>query len=138
MKGRTSLVNRSARRFHSLCVALPIVLALAAVTWAQVRPTQPAGRLRTTAAPRLKTMQLPEPSTTGTVPFEQALIAQQRAAAPSDQRLESSALGQLAWAAQGVRIPRGASASLTPSCSATIFLTRCSTFSMRIPPCWGP
>src|SRR5450631_1738016 len=30
------------------------------------------------------------------------------------------------------------SASLTPNCSATIFLTRCSTFSMLVPPCWGP
>src|SRR4051812_1272612 len=29
------------------------------------------------------------------------------------------------------------SASLTPSCSATIFLTRCSTFSMHLLPCEG-
>ena len=57
----------------------------------------------------------PSRSTSGTVSLEQALLAQQRASVPSDQRLEFSAIGQLAWAAQGVRVPRGASASLTPS-----------------------
>jgi len=112
MKGRTSLANRVVRRSQSLYAPLVIVLALAAISWGQAQPTK---RLRTTAAPRLKTMQLPEPSTSGTVPLEQALLAQQRAAVPSDQRLEFSALGQLAWAAQGVRVPRGTSASLTPS-----------------------
>ncbi len=115
MKGRTSLANRVVRCSQNLHVPLVIVLALAAISWGQAQPTQPTKRLRTTAAPRLKTMQLPEPSTSGTVPLEQALLAQQRAAVPSDQRLEFSALGQLAWAAQGVRMPRGASASLTPS-----------------------
>lgn len=115
MKGRTSLANRIARRSQSLYVPLLIVLTLAAISWGQAQPTQPTKRLRTTAAPRLKTMQLPEPSTSGTVPLEQALLAQQRAAVPSDQRLEFSAIGQLAWAAQGVQVPRAASASLTPS-----------------------
>ena len=112
MKGRTSLANRVERCSQSVYVALLIVLMLAAISWGQA---QTSARRRTTAAPRLKTMQLPEPSTSGTVPFEQALLAQQRASVPSDQRLEFPALGQLAWAAQGVRVPRGASATLTPS-----------------------
>ena len=112
MKGRTSLANRVERCSQSVYVALLIVLMLAAISWGQA---QTSTRRRATAAPRLKTMQLPEPSTSGTVPFEQALLAQQRASVPSDQRLEFPALGQLAWAAQGVRVPRGASATLTPS-----------------------
>ncbi len=115
MKGRTSLDNRVVRCSQGLYVPLLTVLTLAAVSWGQMQPTQPTKRLRTTAAPRLKTVQLPEPSTGGTVPLEQALLAQQQASVPSDQRLEFSAIGQLAWAAQGVRVPRGASASLTPS-----------------------
>jgi protease I len=106
MKGRTSLADRFARCSQSLYIPLLLLLMLVAVTWGQV---QPGSRRRTTAAPRLKTMQLPEPATSGTIPLEQALLGQQRLAIPSDQRLEFSALGQLAWAAQGVRVPRGAS-----------------------------
>lgn len=118
MKGRTSLANRVARCSQSLYAPLVIILTLAAFSWGQARPTQPTQptkRLRTMGAPRLKTVQLPEPTTSGTVYLEQALLAQQRASVPSDQRLEFSAIGQLAWAAQGVRVPRGAAASLTPS-----------------------
>ena len=77
-----------------------IILTLAAFSWGQARPTQPTKRLRTMGAPRLKTVQLPEPTTSGTVYLEQALLAQQRASVPSDQRLEFSAIGQLAWAAR--------------------------------------
>ncbi len=118
MKGRNALANRVARCSQGLYAPLLMVLTLAALSWGQVqptKPTQPTKRLRTTAAPRLKTMQLPEPSTGGTIALEQALLAQQRASIPSDQRLEFSAIGQLAWAAQGVRVPRGASASPAPS-----------------------
>lgn len=111
MKGRTSLANRVARCSQSLYVPLLVVLTLAAISWSQ--QAQTSVRRRTTAAPRLKTIQLPEPSTSGTIPLEQALLDQQRASIPSDQRLEFSALGQLAWAAQGVRVPRGASGTAT-------------------------
>ncbi|MBN1509395.1 MAG: DJ-1/PfpI family protein [Sedimentisphaerales bacterium] len=72
-------------------------------------------RRRTTAAPRLKTVQLPESSTGGTISVEQALLGQQRLPTPADQRLEPSAVGQLAWAAQGVRVPRAASTATTPN-----------------------
>lgn len=111
MKGRTSVANRSARCSQRLYVSLLVLLTLATICWSQ----QPQGALRrrTAAAPRLKTIQLPEPSTAGTVSIEQALLEQQRASLPSDQRLEASALGQLAWAAQGVRVPRGTSAAAT-------------------------
>jgi protease I len=112
MKGRTFLADRFARGSRGLYIPLVVLLTLVAVTWAQV---QPSPRRRTTAAPRLKTMQLPEPATTGTIPLEQALLGQQRLSIPSDQRLEFSALGQLAWAAQGVRVPRGVSGgTMTP------------------------
>jgi len=89
-------------------VPVLVVLTLATISWSQ----QPGMRRRTTAAPRLKTIQLPEPSTSGTIPIEQALLDQQRVSIPSDQRLEVSALGQLAWAAQGVRVPRATSATV--------------------------
>lgn len=111
MNGRTSLANRFARYAQNLYVPLLVLLTLATISWSQ--QAQPGVRRRTTAAPRLRTIQLPEPSTAGTVSVEQALLDQQRASIPSDQRLESSALGQLAWAAQGVRVPRGASAPAT-------------------------
>jgi protease I len=109
MKGRTSLTNRFARYSQGLHVPLLVLLALATISWGQ--QPQAGMRRRTTAAPRLKTIQLPEPSTAGAVSVEQALLEQQRVSIPSDQRLEFAALGQLAWAAQGVRVPRGASAT---------------------------
>jgi protease I len=108
MKARTSLANRFQRYSRRLYVPLLVLLTLATLCWS--RQGQPGARRRTTAAPRLKTIQLSEPSTAGTIAVEQALLEQQRASLPSDQRLEFSALGQLAWAAQGVRVPRDASA----------------------------
>ena len=107
MKGRTALANRFARCSQGLYVPMLVVLMLATISWSQ--QPQPGVRRRTTAAPRLKIIQLPEPSTSGSLPVEQALLDQQRLSVPSDQRLDVSALGQLAWAAQGVRVPRAAS-----------------------------
>jgi len=112
MTGQTSFVNRSARYAQRLCIPLLLLVTLDAVSWGQ---SQTNIRRRTTAAPRLKTIQLPASSTSGTISIEQALLGQQRLPAPSDQRLESSALGQLAWAAQGVRVPRAASTATTPT-----------------------
>jgi len=90
-------------------VPVLIVLTLATIAWSQ--QPQPGVRRRTSAAPRLKTIQLPEPSTGGSIAIEQALLDQQRVSVPSDQRLDVTVLGQLAWAAQGVRVPRAASAT---------------------------
>jgi protease I len=112
MTGRTSLVNRFARCAHRLCIPLLILLTLDAVSWGQA---QTGVKRRTTAPPRLKTVQLPESSTGGTISVEQALLGQQKLPAPADQRLEPSAIGQLAWAALGVRVPRATSTATTPS-----------------------
>jgi len=111
MKGRIALANRFARCSQGLYVPMLVVLVLATISWSQ--QPQPGMRRRTTAAPRLKTIQLPEPSTSGSIPVEQALLDQQRLSTPSDQRLDVSVLGQLAWAAQGVRVPRTASGTAT-------------------------
>lgn len=57
-------------------------------------------RLRTTAQ---TIIQLTEPKTTGTIPFEVALNKQQDILMFSTQILQRNQIGQLAWAAQGQR-----------------------------------
>jgi protease I len=50
-------------------------------------------------------VQLPEPTLSGTMSFEQALLKRQTAELPGTQRLKFSEIGQLAWAGQGVTKP---------------------------------
>ena len=61
---------------------------------------------RTLPASRLKVIQLPEPSASSAVSFEQALTEQQNMELPGSQRLEMPKVGQLVWATQGVRLAR--------------------------------
>ena len=50
-----------------------------------------------------KVIQLTEPNTQGTIPFEAALAKQRNVLAFTGQTLERSVIGQLAWAALGIR-----------------------------------
>jgi len=70
-------------------------------------------RLRATAQ---TIIQLTEPKTTGTIPFEAALDRQQDILMFSTQTLQRNQVGQLAWAAQGQR--SSLSNSLTPPAQA--------------------
>jgi len=65
-------------------------------------PSQPR---RGPLATRLKTIQLPEPIRSRSYSLEQALAGQRNAEPPANQRLEFPKVGQLAWAAQGSRVP---------------------------------
>ena len=96
-----------AQRLQSLCSSLLIVLMIAAVCSGVQQPK--AVQRRTPRLSGLKTIQLPEPVSTNTTTLETALVEQQQAIAPSDQRLQFTDISQLAWAAQGVRVPRAAS-----------------------------
>jgi protease I len=103
MTARTLFVDRFAR--HSLSLhALLVLLTVGAVCWGQ--QGQSAPQRRTPRAPRLRTIQLPQPVTNGNVSVEKALQDEQHTALPSDQRLQYPEIGQLAWAAQGVQFPQ--------------------------------
>jgi protease I len=58
-------------------------------------------------------IQLTEPKTTGKIPFEEALNKQQDTLVFSNQTLERSQVGQLAWAALGKRSSQGGSLMLS-------------------------
>jgi len=105
MKARIPFAQRSVSPYSPLL----IVLTIAAVCWGVQNP-KPVQR-RTPRFSGLKTIQLPEPVSTNTATLEKALVDQQRATVPSDQRLQFADIGQLAWAAQGVRVPRAPSAA---------------------------
>ncbi len=64
----------------------------------------PVRSRRTLGTQRLKTIQLPEPVTSSAVSLEQAIIEQANMQLPGNQRVEFAKIGQLAWAAQGVRM----------------------------------
>jgi len=71
----------------------------------QPRPQAPGPARRSPIAARLKTIQLPEPSKSSAVSLEQSLAGQRNTELPGSQRLEFPKVGQLAWAAQGSRVP---------------------------------
>lgn len=95
-----------------------IATALASICWGQDRTEAPAPEVRQTTgkvvapparrvprASALKTIQLPEPTLSGAMSFEQALARQQTTESPGTQRLKIAEIGQLAWAGQGVTKP---------------------------------
>jgi len=88
-----------------------LAVAIAAVCLGQ---QEEAGRRRRTPrGAQFKTIQFPAPVTDSPVSFEKALTAQQEIGRevvdpPSNQRLKSADIGQLAWAAQGVAVPEAA------------------------------
>lgn len=106
MKARIPFAQRSVSPYSPLL----IVLTIAAVCWGVQSPK--TVQRRTPRLSGLRTIQLPEPASTNTTSLEKALADQQQAtAAPSDQRLQFPDIGQLAWAAQGVQVPRAPSAA---------------------------
>ncbi len=71
----------------------------------QPRVAPPLQPRRGPLAARLKTIQLPEPVKSSSCSLEQALAGQRHTEQPANQRLEFPKVGQLAWAAQGSRVP---------------------------------
>lgn len=90
----------------SHCRCLPAAFLVLIVGAACLGQELPGVRRRASRAASLKTIQLPEALTDSALGLEQALVALQQTPLPSDQRLRFSDVGQLAWAAQGVRVPR--------------------------------
>ena len=109
MKGWTMLsgpVQRDAGKSWAFVVRRAVLAGLAGlcvICWGQEKAGPPARRVPRASA--LKTVQLPEPRSTGAVSFEQALAKQQAVLAPTNQRLKFAEIGQLAWAGQGVTRP---------------------------------
>jgi protease I len=118
MTNRIPFTNRLARRSHVLSL-VAILLTLGAVSWGQQsqpgQQGQPGMPRRTPRAPRVMVIQLPQPVINGDVSLEKALRDEQMTALPSDQRLQFPQIGQLAWAAQGVRFSQAAAAGAAPS-----------------------
>ncbi len=77
----------------------------------QPRPQTPGPARRMPAGARLKTIQLPEPNRSSAFSLEQSLAGQRNGELPGSQRLEFPKIGQLAWAAQGSRVPPATNAS---------------------------
>ena len=111
MNAQTPLTARFPRRFGSMGALLLTVVMVASAYSAQ--PQRPSALRRTPRSTALKTVQLPEPVTNGAISLERALVEQQKLAVPSDQRLRFSEISQLAWAAQGARVPQAGSAAAT-------------------------
>jgi protease I len=74
------------------------------------RQSQPAPTRRTPAS-KLKIIQLPEPSTSGAVGVEQALLGLHNLTVPGNQRLDLPKISQLAWATQKVTMAPGTNAA---------------------------
>jgi protease I len=133
MKRHTSFRDFRARLSRTAPAALLCLLALAALsagqqpsrpdpnaapaapgTPRQVPPPRmqlPGPPRRAPLATRLKTIQLPTPIQSSSFSLEQALAGQRTTDLPGNQRLDFPKIGQLAWAAQGCRVPAPANLS---------------------------
>lgn len=132
MKGRTSRGSDPGNWGPRALLAILVLLAVVALGHAQQEPQEqqadqgdqaaqpaenqeqtqgrPASRGRQAARPRrgsarLETIQLPDPVTSSAVSLERALIEQRSVRRPAPNRLELAKISQLAWAAQGFRVP---------------------------------
>jgi protease I len=76
---------------------------------------QPQGNPpRRAPAARLQPIQLPEPTASSAVTFEQAVVEMQRVRPPANQRLDSVKISQLAWAVRS-SMPASPVAAATPT-----------------------
>jgi len=98
----------SARRTWHLCLFL--LLGVTVICWGQQSRSAGARRGRTSRSSPLKVIQLPAPRTSSAGSLETILARQQNLEAPANVRLTFSEIGQLAWAVQGVTVPRAAGA----------------------------
>ena len=85
---------------YTRTTGLFLLLLATTVSVCLARQQTTSKRLRTPRGSGLKTIQLPEPSTSSGVSLEAALTAQQQVEPPSNQRLGFPDIGQLAWAAR--------------------------------------
>jgi protease I len=132
MKARMSLRDfPSAGALRGVAVLLCLASG-AAVCSAQIpkaKMPQP-GPIRRGPAARLRTIQLPEPTTGGTMSLEQALAGLRKMEPPGSQRLEFAKIGQLAWAAQGAQTLPAAGAG-TPLTSPTALTAPAETTAIK-------
>ena len=98
MNARTNFCDGFTRYTRTTGFVLLLLATTVGVCLAQQQTT--SRRLRTPRASGLKTIQLPEPSTSSSVSLEAALTAQQAVEPPSNQRLGFPDIGQIAWAAR--------------------------------------
>jgi len=114
MKARIFPGVVSVRHSRRVVPVVAMLLAFATLSMGQQQPAgrQPERPRRGDA--RLRTIQLPKPVTSSAVSLERALVEQQSVRAPAASRLEPAKISQLAWAAQGSRIPTTTPAPTVP------------------------
>jgi len=98
------------------------LLFLASATGAEMQKQAPSSAARQPQAnparrgptPRLQVIQLPQPSNSSAVTFEQAVDELQRVQVPGNQRLDSAKIGQLAWSIRS-SMPTPVAVGTTPA-----------------------
>ncbi len=96
---------------YGWCLWTIVLLLVSTIGWAQQERTRrDAPSDRTPRSLRVKVVQLPAPTTSSSVSFERALSLSASLEVPSAQKLTLEQIGQLAWAAQGARVPQAGSA----------------------------
>ena len=114
--GRRRMADSRAWAYSQRARRLPmfLLLVISAVCWGQQQASPDTARARSARPVRNRVVQLPAPVTSSAVSLEKVLSLAQDLEAPADQKLTLAQIGQLAWAAQGVTVPRTDGTTVVP------------------------